>query len=51
MRSTVKKYVVTLNAEEREHLQTVIRSGKLAARKLLRACILLKADASEAADI
>jgi len=48
MRSTVKKRVVTLSAEEREHLQMVIRSGKHSARKLLRARILLKADASEA---
>ena len=48
--STVKKYIVTLSAEEREYLQTTIRSGKHAARKLLRARILLKADASEAGD-
>jgi len=48
--STVKKYIVTLSAEEREHLQTTIRSGKHAARKLLRARILLKADASDAGD-
>jgi len=48
--STVKKYVVTLSAEERERLQTAIRSGKHAARKLLRARILLKADTSEAGD-
>jgi hypothetical protein len=46
----VKKYVVTLSAEERERLQTVIRSGKHPARKLLRARILLKADASAAGD-
>jgi hypothetical protein len=46
----VKKYVVTLSAEERERLQTLIRSGKHAARKLMRARILLKADASEAGD-
>ena len=48
--STVKKYIVTLSAEEREYLQTLTRSGKHAARKLLRARILLKADASEAGD-
>jgi hypothetical protein len=48
--STVKKYIVTLSAEEREHLQTTIRSGKHSARKLLRARILLKADVSEAGD-
>jgi len=48
--STVKKYVVTLNGEERERLQAAIRSGKHSARKLLRVRILLKADASEAGD-
>ena len=46
----VKKYVVKLHAEERERLQTLIRSGKHPARKLMRARILLKADASEAGD-
>jgi hypothetical protein len=46
----VKKYVVTLSAEERELLQSLIRSGKHPARKLMRARILLKADASEAGD-
>jgi hypothetical protein len=45
---TVKKYVVMLSAEERERLQTLIRSGKHPARKLMRARVLLKADASEA---
>lgn len=49
-RSTVRKYIVTLSAEERERLQTVIRSGKHPARKLLRARILLKTDASEVGD-
>ena len=44
----VKKYVVTLSTEERERLQTLIRSGKHSARKLMRARILLKADASQA---
>ncbi len=48
--STVKKYIVTLSVEERAHLQSTIRSGKHAARKLLRARILLKADISEAGD-
>jgi hypothetical protein len=33
--SVVKKYVVTLNAEGREHLQTVIRSGKRSPRSEL----------------
>jgi hypothetical protein len=48
--SAVKRYIVRLSGEEREHLQTTIRSGKHSARKLLRARILLKADASEAGD-
>lgn len=46
----VKKYVVTLSVEERERLQSLIRSGKHPARKLMRARILLKADTSEAGD-
>jgi len=44
----VKKYLVKLSAEERELLETLTRSGKHAARKLLKARILLKADVSEA---
>ena len=46
----VKKYVVRLSAEERERLEALIRTGKHSARKLLRARILLKADASEAGE-
>lgn len=46
----VKKYVVTLSTEERERLEALIRTGKHSARQLLRARILLKADASEAGD-
>src|SRR5664279_5767568 len=46
----VKKYVVKLSGEERELLETLIRSGKHAARKLLKARILLKADVSEAGE-
>jgi Homeodomain-like domain len=42
----VKKYVVTLSSDEREQLEALIRTGKHSARKLLRARILLKADAS-----
>ena len=42
----MKKYVVTLTESEREELQRVIRKGKAAARKLLHARILLKADSS-----
>ena len=39
-----KRYIVTLTAEEREILQTMIRSGTERARKLTRARIVLKAD-------
>ena len=46
----VKKYVVKLSLEERERLETLIRSGKHPARKLTRARILLKADAGEAGE-
>ncbi|MGH8749717.1 MAG: IS630 family transposase [Burkholderiales bacterium] len=47
---SVKKYVVKLSAEERERLQSLIRSGKHPSRKLTRARILLKADAGEAGE-
>jgi transposase len=40
-----KKYVVTLEAEERVELQRMVSSGKGAARKLTHARILLLADA------
>lgn len=39
----MKKYIVDLTAEEYDHLQRLLRSGKTAARKLTRAHILLKA--------
>jgi len=42
----VKKYKVTLTAEERQRLSDLIAAGKAAARKLARARILLKADAA-----
>jgi hypothetical protein len=42
---SVKKYVVRLSAEEREHLQALIRKGKSPAKRLLKSRILLKADA------
>ncbi len=42
----MKKYKVTLTAEEREQLQGLIAAGKAAARKLTHARILLKADAA-----
>ena len=38
------KYIVTLTAEERATLTTLIASGKRAARTLAHARILLKAD-------
>ena len=46
----VKKYVVKLSLEEREHLASLIHSGKHRARKSTRARILLKADAGEAGE-
>jgi hypothetical protein len=41
-----KRYIVTLTDEERDSLHKMLGSGKGAARKLTRARILLKADAS-----
>ena len=46
----LKKYVVRLSAEEREKLSDFIRSGKRSAQLLTKACILLKADVSEAGE-
>ena len=46
-RATMKRYKVTLEAEERQQLQDLIAAGKAAARKLAHARILLKADAAE----
>ncbi len=43
----VKKYVVKLDKAERSHLQALINKGKSPAKRLLKARILLKADASE----
>ncbi len=45
-----KRYVVDLTAEERGHLKTLINKGKAAARTLLKARILLKADAGPRGD-
>ena len=42
-----KKYIVTLTQPERQILQAMLSRGKAAARKLMHARILLKADASE----
>jgi len=41
-----KKYIVTLMEVERQALQAMLSRGKAAARKLVHARILLKADAS-----
>jgi hypothetical protein len=46
----VKKYVVELNAEERDCLTAMIHAGKHPARQLTKARILLKADISQAGD-
>jgi transposase len=43
----MKKYRVTLTAEERQGLHDLIAAGKAAAQKLAHARILLKADASD----
>jgi len=43
-----KRYIVTLTDEERRTLQAMLSRGKAAARKLMHARILLKADASPA---
>lgn len=42
-----KKYIVTLSADERIQLLDMIKKGTLAARKLTRAHILLRADEGE----
>ncbi len=47
---SVKKYNVRLSPDERDVLTALIGSGKHPARKLLKARILLKADASEAGE-
>ena len=44
----VKRYIVTLSADERERLNALIQKGTGPARQVLKARILLKADASEA---
>jgi hypothetical protein len=45
--AAVKKSIVKLGDEEREQLNTLIQKGKHRARQLVKARILLKADASE----
>ncbi len=44
------KFVVRLSGEERSDLEKMIRTGRDAAYRLLKARILLKADVSEAGD-
>ena len=46
----VKKYVVRLNAEERNRLDELIRKGRRSAQLLTKARILLKADVSNAGE-
>ena len=43
---SVKRYVVRLSAEERQHLEAMIRNGKSSAQRLLKARILSKSDVS-----
>ena len=45
--SSMKKYRVTLTVEEREFLSGLIATGKGAAKKLIHARVLLKADQAE----
>jgi Homeodomain-like domain len=46
----VKKYVVRLDAKERDRLDELIRKGKRSAQLLTKARILLKADISDAGE-
>ncbi len=48
--TSIKKYVVKLSVDERERLETLIRVDKHPARQILKARILLKADASDAGE-
>ena len=43
----VKKYIVRLSEDERLYLETIIRTGRDAAGRLMEARILLKADVSK----
>ncbi len=45
--SAMKKYLVTLTADEREQLNTLIAAGKASAQKLAHARILGKADQAD----
>jgi len=44
----VKRYIISLSADERERLEAPIHKGKHPAARVLRARILLKAEVSEA---
>lgn len=46
----IKKYIVRLSTDERDRLNVLIQKGKGPARQLLKARILLKADASDAGE-
>jgi hypothetical protein len=46
----VKRYVVRLSADERERLEALRTKGKIPARRLTKALILLKADVSDAGE-
>jgi hypothetical protein len=48
--TSVKKYVVKLTDDERQHLHDLIRTGKRPAQQLIKARILLKADTSAAGE-
>jgi hypothetical protein len=50
LENSVKRYVVRLSDEERGQLEALLRKGKNPAQRLLKARILLKADASEAGE-
>ena len=45
-----KRYIVKLTSEEKEQLNEMLRKGKSAAKRQLKARILLKADESEGGD-
>ncbi len=46
-----KKYLVTLTEDERAHLLALTKKGKVAARQLTRAHILLQANAGVTDDV
>lgn len=45
-----KRYIVKLSDEERERLSALVSKGKTAAKIILKARIMLKADQSEAGE-